>query len=93
MKDYTRAGAHVRDPVVHVRVWGNYGDAKTPRMHRRLGSATLPQLAFLRESNSNFPWEKSHRESTIAKSMYIKKMNLKEQETCRDKQTNNSREM
>ena len=34
-------------------------------MHRRLGSVTLPQLAFPRESNPNFPWEKSQWDRTI----------------------------
>ena len=29
-------------------------------MHRRLGSATLSQLAFPGEGNPDFPWEKSH---------------------------------
>ena len=37
-------------------------------MHRRLGSATLSQLAFPRESNPNFPWEKSHWDNTAVKS-------------------------
>ena len=36
-------------------------------MHRRLGSATLLQLAFHRESNPNFPWEKSHEDDTVVK--------------------------
>ena len=36
----------------------NYGNTKTPRMHRGLGSATLSQLAFPGESYSNFPWYK-----------------------------------
>ena len=33
-------------------------------MHRRLGSATLSQLAFPGESNPNFPLEKSHWDYT-----------------------------
>ena len=37
----------------------NYGNAKTSSMHHRLGSATLLLLAFSREDNLNFPWEKS----------------------------------
>ena len=38
--------AHVKDPVVHVRVRWMKETLKTPSMHRRLGSATLSQLAF-----------------------------------------------
>ena len=34
-------------------------------MHRRLGSATLSELAFPGESNSNFPREKSHWDNTV----------------------------
>ena len=37
-------------------------------MHPRLGSATLSQLAFSEEGNSNFPWEKSHWDNTVVKS-------------------------
>ena len=39
-------------------------------MHRRLGmgSTTLSQLAFLREGNPNFPWEKSYWDNTVVKS-------------------------
>ena len=47
--------AHVKDPIVHVRVRWIMETIK----HRRLGSATLLQLAFSGESNPNFPWEKS----------------------------------
>ena len=45
----------------------DYGNTKTPSMHSRLGSATLSQLAFPRESNLNFPWEKSHLDNTVVK--------------------------
>ena len=34
-------------------------------MHRRLGSATLSQLAFHGESKPIFPWEKSHWDNTV----------------------------
>ena len=34
-------------------------------MHRRLGSATLSQLAFSGESDPNFPWETSQWDSTV----------------------------
>ena len=33
----------------------------------RFGSATLLQLAFLRESDPNFPWEKSYWDSNVYK--------------------------
>ena len=48
--------AHVKDPVVHVRVWWIMKTLKkqTPTMHRKLGSATLSQLAFPGESNPSF---------------------------------------
>ena len=36
-------------------------------MHRRLGSATLSQLAFPGERDPNFPWEKSHCDNTVLK--------------------------
>ena len=36
-------------------------------MHRRLGNATLSQLAFPGEGNPNFPWEKSHWDNTAVK--------------------------
>ena len=36
-------------------------------MHRGLGSATLSQLTFPWENNPNFPWEISHRDSTVVK--------------------------
>ena len=58
---------HVQDPVVHVRVqW--IMETLTPSMHRRLGSATSSQLAFSREGNPNFPWEKAHRDNTVVES-------------------------
>ena len=34
-------------------------------MHRRLGSTTLSQLTFPRESDPNFPWEKSQWDNTV----------------------------
>ena len=43
---------HVKDPVVHVRVrWIK----ETHSMHRRLGSATLSQLAFPRGKQPEYP--------------------------------------
>ena len=46
----------------------DYGNTKTLSMHRRLGSATLSQLAFPGEGNPNFLWEKSHWDNTVVKS-------------------------
>ena len=43
------------------------GNTKTPSMHRRLGSATLSQLAFPRECNPNVPWEKSQWDDIAVK--------------------------
>ena len=67
--------AHVKDPVVHVRVrWlmethththktTTTTTTTTTNKHKNmrgiLGIATLSQLAFPRESNLNFQWEKS----------------------------------
>ena len=47
----------------------DYGNTKTPGMHRRLGSAILSQLAFLGEGNLNIPWEKSHTIKLCTKTM------------------------
>ena len=44
---------------------GVYGDTKTRSLHRRLGSATLSQMAFPRESNPSFSWEKSEWDNTV----------------------------
>ena len=52
----------------------DYGHTETPSMHRRLGSATLSQLAFPGESNSKFPWEKPQWGNTVVTKKYIKKM-------------------
>ena len=61
--------APVKVPVVHARVrWIMETLKKTQKnMHCRLSSATLSQLAFPREANPNFPWEKSHRDDTVVK--------------------------
>ena len=69
--------AHVKDPVVHVRVRWIMETLKIPSMHRRLGSATLSQLAFSGEGNANFPWEKSHWDNTAVKSNNKKKVVLR----------------
>ena len=52
--------AHVKDPAVRVKSLVDYENAITPSMHRRLGSATLSQLAFPGEGNPNFAWKKFH---------------------------------
>ena len=64
--------AHVKDPVVHVRVRWNMETLKTPGMHRRLGSATLSQLAFPGDGNPIFPWKKSHWDNTVVKKKKVK---------------------
>ena len=51
--------AQVKDLVLHVMSSADYGNTKTPSTHRRLGSTTLSQLAFSRESNLNFQREPS----------------------------------
>ena len=45
----------------------DYRNTKTPSMHRRLGSATLSQVAFPRENNPDFPWEKSQWDNAAVK--------------------------
>ena len=45
----------------------DYGNTKTPSMHGRFGSATLPQLAFPGDGNLNFPSEKSHQGNMVVK--------------------------
>ena len=59
--------AHVKDTVVHVRSLVDYGSAKTPCMHHRLGNAILSQLSFPRKSNPNFQWKKSKWDNRVAK--------------------------
>ena len=57
---------HVKDPAVHVRVWWIMETLKHPAC--TVGwVARLLQLAFLRKSNSNFLWEKSHWDSSQGK--------------------------
>ena len=69
----THICAHVKDPVVHVRVRRIMETLKTPSIHGRLGSSTLSQLAFPGESKPKFPWEKSHWDNTVVKSQVKKK--------------------
>ena len=58
--------AHIKDPVVHVRVRWIMEPLKHPAC--TLGwVARLSQLAFPGEGNPNFPWEKSHWDNTIIK--------------------------
>ena len=59
--------AHVKDPVVHVRVRWIMGTLKTPSMHLRLGSATLSHPAYPGESNPNFPSDESKWDETAVK--------------------------
>ena len=46
--------AHVKDPVVPVRVRWIMETLKTPSMRRRLGTTTLSQLASPEENEPNF---------------------------------------
>ena len=43
----------------------DYGNTNKPSMHYRLCKATLSQLAFLRESDPNFPQEKSQWDNRV----------------------------
>ena len=45
---------------------------KHPAYTLGLGSAPLSQMAFPGESNPNFPWEKSHWDNTVVKSIFKK---------------------
>ena len=65
---------HVKDPVVHVSS-EDYGNIKTPSMHDKLGSMTLLQQSFLRESDPIFPREKSQWDNTIVKKEEEKNLN------------------
>ena len=49
----------------------DYGNTKTPSMHCRLGSATLFELAFPRQSNPNFPWEKFQWDNTAVQKIVM----------------------
>ena len=63
--------AHVKDPVVHVRVRWIIETLKHPAC--TLGwVARLSQLAFPGESNPNFPCEKSHWDNTVVKIFFKK---------------------
>ena len=53
-----------------------YGNTETLSMHRRLGSASLSQLAFPAEGNPNFAWEKSHWDNAFVKSKKQRKRDL-----------------
>ena len=43
----------------------DYANAETLSMHPKLGSATLPKLAFPKENNPNFPRDKSQWDITL----------------------------
>ena len=58
--------AHVKAPVVHVRLRWIMETRKHPAY--TVGwVAQLSQLALPRESNLNFRWERSHWDSTVVK--------------------------
>ena len=58
--------AHMKDPVVHVRVWWIMETLK-PTACTEGWVVRLSQLAFPGESNQNFPWEKSRRDDEPGK--------------------------
>ena len=61
--------AHVKDPVVLVRVRWIMETLKHPAC--TLDWVTrLSQLAFPGKSNPNFPWKKSHRDNIVVKKQY-----------------------
>ena len=62
--------------------FADYGNTKTPSMHRRLGSATLSQLAFPGKGNPNFSWEKSHWDNTVVKSITKKQKTKTKSKRC-----------
>ena len=47
-------------------------------MHRRLGSATLSELAPLEESDQNIPWEKSHSDNRVVEKKEMMEILIKE---------------
>ena len=63
-------------------------------MHSRLGSATLLQLAFPRESNLNFPREISNRDNTVVKTFlfFLKEGEKRERSSFQRKQKKGERE-
>ena len=60
---------HIKDPVVHARVRWIMENTTIPSMHCWVGIATLSQLTFPGEGNLNFPWEKSHWDNIVVKSI------------------------
>ena len=60
---------HVKDPVVHVRVWWIRETLKHPDCTVSWAGRLL-QLAFPKESNPNFPQEKSHQDNTVVKRLF-----------------------
>ena len=63
--------AHVKGHEIHVKSSMDYRNTKTPRKHRRLGSATLSQIAFPGENNPNLWREKSTWENTVVKKKIV----------------------
>ena len=70
---------HDKDPVVYARVWWIM---ETP---------TLSQLAFPKESNLNFPWEKSQWDNSAEKKQTNNQQQLKTAKwDCKSKQLYNN---
>ena len=63
---------HVKDSIVHVRIQWIMETLKHPAC-TIAWVAWLSQLAFPREGNLNFPWEKSHWNNTDVEKKKLKK--------------------
>ena len=59
--------AHVKDPVVHVRVRWIIETLKYPACTVGWESVTLSQLTFPGESNPAIPWEQYQWDNTVVK--------------------------
>ena len=64
--------ALIKDPVVDVRVWWNMETLK----HQACTIVTVSQLAFPREGNLTFPWEKSYWDNTVVNGRKSKVLSL-----------------
>ena len=76
--------AHVKDPIVHFRVWWIMETLKHPACTVGLVAQLCCSCLPPREGNPNFPWEKSLRDNTIIKS-FKKFKEVKKMECMDDK--------
>ena len=63
--------AHVKDPVVHVRIRWMMEILKHPAYTVGLTARLCRSWHFFGESNSNFPWEKSQWDNTVVKKIWM----------------------